>query len=71
MIRRGFVRAKGYCERKRHRRSEGRDGGLEKGGTAVDAVEEGVRYVESNPEDNTVGYGGLPNLLGEVELDAT
>lgn len=44
---------------------------LRKGGTAVDAVEEGVRYVESNPEDNTVGYGGLPNLLGEVELDAS
>lgn len=44
---------------------------LKRGGTAVDAVEEGIHYVESNPEDNTVGYGGLPNLLGEVELDAS
>ena len=44
---------------------------LKRGGTAVDAVEEGVRYVESNPEDSSVGYGGLPNLLGEVELDAS
>jgi len=44
---------------------------LKKGGTAVDAVEAGIHYVESNPEDTTVGYGGLPNLLGEVELDAS
>ncbi len=44
---------------------------LKKGGTAVDSVEEGIHYVESNPEDSSVGYGGLPNLLGEVELDAS
>jgi beta-aspartyl-peptidase (threonine type) len=44
---------------------------LKKGGTAVDAVEEGIRHVESNPEDSSVGYGGLPNLLGQVELDAS
>jgi len=44
---------------------------LRKGGTAVDAVEEGIHYVESNPKDSSVGYGGLPNLLGEVELDAS
>lgn len=44
---------------------------MKKGGTAVDALEEGIRFVESNPEDSSVGYGGLPNLLGEVELDAS
>jgi len=44
---------------------------LKKGGSAVDAVEAGIRLVESNPNDTTVGYGGLPNLLGEVELDAS
>ncbi len=44
---------------------------LKEGGSAVDAVEAGVRLVESNPEDHTVGYSGLPNLLGEVELDAS
>ncbi|MBE3519392.1 MAG: N(4)-(beta-N-acetylglucosaminyl)-L-asparaginase [Firmicutes bacterium] len=44
---------------------------LKRGGTAVDAVEVGCRIVESNPEDRTVGYGGLPNLIGEVELDAS
>jgi beta-aspartyl-peptidase (threonine type) len=44
---------------------------LRNGGSAVDAVEAGVRLVESNPDDHTVGYSGLPNLLGEVELDAS
>ncbi len=44
---------------------------LQQGGTAVDAVEAGIRLVEANPEDHTVGYGGYPNLLGEVELDAS
>lgn len=44
---------------------------LESGGSALDAVEKGVRVVEDDPADWTVGYGGLPNLLGEVELDAS
>ncbi|MDI6825087.1 MAG: N(4)-(beta-N-acetylglucosaminyl)-L-asparaginase [Bacillota bacterium] len=43
---------------------------LRRGGSALDAVEAGVREVEANPRDHTVGYGGLPNLLGVVELDA-
>lgn len=41
------------------------------GGSAVDAVEVGIRQVEANPDDHTVGYGGYPNLLGYVELDAS
>lgn len=44
---------------------------LRNGGSAVDAVEAGIRLVESNPDDHSVGYAGLPNLLGEVELDAS
>jgi beta-aspartyl-peptidase (threonine type) len=44
---------------------------LKAGGCALDAVETGARLVESNPADQTVGYSGLPNLLGEVELDAS
>lgn len=44
---------------------------LRAGGSALDAVEAGVRLVESNPEDHSVGYSGYPNLLGEVELDAS
>ncbi|GAC1651399.1 MAG: N(4)-(beta-N-acetylglucosaminyl)-L-asparaginase [Herpetosiphon sp.] len=44
---------------------------LRAGGTALDAVEAATRLVEANPEDHTVGYGGYPNLLGDVELDAS
>lgn len=44
---------------------------LRQGGTAVDAVEAGIRLVETNPEDHTVGFNGYPNILGEVELDAS
>jgi beta-aspartyl-peptidase (threonine type) len=44
---------------------------LKTGGRALDAVEAVVRLVEDNPDDHTVGYGGYPNLLGDVELDAS
>jgi beta-aspartyl-peptidase (threonine type) len=44
---------------------------LRAGASALDAVEAAVRTVESNEEDHYVGVGGLPNLLGEVELDAS
>ena len=44
---------------------------LKQGGTAIDAVEAGIRLVEAHPEEHTVGYSGYPNLLGEVELDAS
>ena len=44
---------------------------LRSGGTAVDAVVAGIELVEANPLDHSVGYSGLPNLLGEVELDAS
>src|SRR5260370_23665223 len=45
---------------------------LPRGGvSALDAVEAAVRVVESNEADHHVGVGGLPNLLGEVELDAS
>lgn len=41
------------------------------GGSAVDAVEIGLRKVEDNPADHTVGYSGYPNIDGQVELDAS
>ncbi len=44
---------------------------LRSGGTAVDAVVATIRRVEANPDDHSVGFSGLPNLLGEVELDAS
>jgi isoaspartyl peptidase/L-asparaginase-like protein (Ntn-hydrolase superfamily) len=43
---------------------------LREGATVLDAVEIAVRLVEANEADHYVGVGGLPNLLGEVELDA-
>ena len=43
---------------------------LRGGASALDAVEIAVRLVEANEADHYVGVGGLPNLLGEVELDA-
>ena len=44
---------------------------LRAGGSAVDAVIATIREVEANPDDHSVGYSGLPNLDGEVELDAS
>ena len=44
---------------------------LKTGGSALDAVEACARIVEADPADETVGLGGLPNVLGEVELDAS
>lgn len=44
---------------------------LREGGSALDAVELACRIVEDDPDDHSVGYGGLPNVLGEVELDAS
>lgn len=43
---------------------------LDKGGTALDAVEAGVMVVESDPAVRSVGYGGLPDEDGKVTLDA-
>jgi N4-(beta-N-acetylglucosaminyl)-L-asparaginase len=43
---------------------------LGKGGRALDAVEAGVKITEADPEDMSVGYGGLPDRDGRVTLDA-
>ncbi len=44
---------------------------LHKGGDTLDAVVAAVTVVEDDPNDNSVGYGGLPNEDGDVELDAS
>jgi N4-(beta-N-acetylglucosaminyl)-L-asparaginase len=44
---------------------------LRAGGDTLDAVVAGVNLVEDDPWDDSVGYGGLPNEEGEVELDAS
>ena len=45
-------------------------GVLMRGGSALDAVEIGANAVEEDPSVLSVGFGGLPNAAGEVELDA-
>ncbi|MBL8172677.1 MAG: N(4)-(beta-N-acetylglucosaminyl)-L-asparaginase [Acidobacteria bacterium] len=44
---------------------------LKAGGDTLDAVVAGVNLVEDDPDDNSVGYGGLPNEECEVELDSS
>jgi N4-(beta-N-acetylglucosaminyl)-L-asparaginase len=44
---------------------------LDAGGDTLDAVVAGVTLVEDDPNDDSVGYGGLPNEEGVVELDAS
>ena len=44
---------------------------LVQGGSALDAVEAGIRLVESAPNVHSVGQDAWPNLLGQVELDAS
>ena len=44
---------------------------LSKGGSALDAVERGTNIIEVDPEDTSVGYGGLPNWDGVVQLDSS
>jgi N4-(beta-N-acetylglucosaminyl)-L-asparaginase len=44
---------------------------LKSGGDTLDAVIAAVTKVEDDPNDDSVGYGGLPNEEGEVELDAS
>jgi N4-(beta-N-acetylglucosaminyl)-L-asparaginase len=44
---------------------------LKRGGDTLDAVVAAVTVVEDDPNDHSVGYGGLPNEEGEVELDAS
>ncbi len=43
---------------------------LDRGESALNAVEAGVRVPEADPEDMSVGYGGRPDRDGHVTLDA-
>lgn len=44
---------------------------LKAGADPLDAVLAGIAQVEDDPNDNTVGFGGLPNEDGVVELDSS
>src|SRR5207247_6793904 len=43
---------------------------LQKGQAALDAAIAGAQAVEDDPTVHSVGYGGLPNAIGTVQLDA-
>jgi N4-(beta-N-acetylglucosaminyl)-L-asparaginase len=43
---------------------------LSAGGSSLNAVESGVRVTESDPNNSSVGLGGLPDREGNVTLDA-
>ncbi len=44
---------------------------LRDGAAALDVAEHIARAVEDDPDEHSVGYGGYPNILGAVELDAS
>jgi len=44
---------------------------LMQGADTLDSVIEGVKIQELDPNDDSVGYGGLPNADGVVQLDAS
>src|SRR5271154_1929052 len=44
---------------------------LQRGGDTLDAAIAAVTVVEDDPNDTSVGFGGLPNEDGETELDAS
>ena len=44
---------------------------LLQGADTLDAAIEAVKIQELDPNDDSVGYGGLPNALGVVQLDAS
>jgi N4-(beta-N-acetylglucosaminyl)-L-asparaginase len=44
---------------------------LKLGGTPLDAVESGIRVVESDPTNTSVGIGGYPDRDGHLTLDAS
>lgn len=41
------------------------------GASTIDSVVRGVNLVEEDPDDTSVGYGGLPNEHGVVQLDSS
>lgn len=44
---------------------------MQAGTEILEAIVTGVKIIEDDPNDNSVGYGGIPNEAGVVELDAS
>src|SRR5216684_3893208 len=75
--RREFVRATAAAADGNRYRNGGPQTAVEKafsmiaaGADVLDALIAGVNIVELDPEDTSVGYGGLPNADGVVQLDS-
>jgi isoaspartyl peptidase/L-asparaginase-like protein (Ntn-hydrolase superfamily) len=43
---------------------------FQRGGSTLDAVEQGIGVIEADPNNASVGIGGIPNAEGVVQLDA-
>jgi len=43
---------------------------IAEGKKAIDVIEQAIRVVEADPEDQSVGFGGRPDRNGNVTLDA-
>lgn len=43
---------------------------LRAGADPLDAAIDGIAEIEADPKDPSIGYGGLPNALGIVEMDS-
>lgn len=43
---------------------------LKNGGSLLDAVEKGINLAENDPQNSSVGFHGIPNSAGVVQLDA-
>lgn len=43
---------------------------IDGGGASLDAMEQGIRLIEADPSNHSVGYGGYPDRDGHVTLDA-
>lgn len=44
---------------------------LEKGGSLLDCLENGVKLIEADPDNLSVGIGGMPDRDGHITLDAS
>jgi isoaspartyl peptidase/L-asparaginase-like protein (Ntn-hydrolase superfamily) len=53
-----------------HTAAKGAAALLQQGKPALDAVIAGAQLVEDDPKVHSVGYGGIPNAIGTVQLDA-
>ena len=43
---------------------------IEEGGSALDAIEQGLRLAEADPTSRFTGYGGAPDMTGVVTCDS-